>query len=136
MQRVRAIFVDKSLRTSIQFIRYFAVAAIGLVFDFGGLILLTESLHVFYLVSATISFMVALVVNYALSTLWVFPASKYGRWREFLFFGLIGLVGLAINDILLWGFSSGLGVNYIVSKVIATSVVFSWNFFARKFLLY
>ena len=90
----------------------------------------------FYLVSATISFVVALVINYALSTLWVFPQSKYGRWREVLFFGLIGIVGLMLNDLLLWGFSSGLGIHYIVSKMIATCMVFAWNFFARKYLLY
>ncbi len=136
MQRFRAIFIDKSPSTVIQFFRYVVVAAVGLVFDFGGLVFLTERAHIYYLLSATISFTVALVVNYILSSVWVFPPSKFRRWHEFLFFGLIGLVGLGLNDLLLWALSSGLGLYYVASKGIATCVVFGWNFFARKFLLY
>jgi putative flippase GtrA len=136
VNRARVVFIEKSPSGWVQLFRYVVVAAIGLIFDFGGLILLTESLHVFYLVSATISFVVALVINYVLSTLWVFPQSKYSRWHEFLFFGLIGIVGLGLNDLLIWVLSSGFGIYYIVSKMIATCTVFAWNFLARKFLLY
>ncbi len=136
MQRARKLLVEKSSSIWMQLVRYIFVAGAGLVIDFGGLVFLTESLHIYYVLSATISFVAALIVNYALSVLWVFPASKYRRLHEFLFFGLIGLVGLGINDLLIWVLSSGFGVYYVWSKVISTSVVFAWNFLARKFLLF
>jgi putative flippase GtrA len=132
MERVKQLLWHKSDRALVQFVRYGLVAAIGLVVDFGGLVLLKEVFGVHYVLAATISFVVALVVNYALSIWWVFPKSQYSRRREFMMFGVIGLVGLGINDLMLWALTSGLGVHYMWSKVITTVGVFFWNFFARK----
>jgi len=132
MERVKRVIWHKSERTWVQFLRYAVVAAVGLVVDFGGLVLLKEVGHVFYLLAATISFVVALLVNYYLSIWWVFPASRFSRKQEFMMFGAIGLVGLGLNDLMLWLLTSGLGIFYVWSKAISTVIVFFWNFFARK----
>lgn len=132
MDKLKRHLWHKSSNSWIQFFRYAVVAGIGLVFDFGGLYGLTQYAHLNYLVSATISFLVALIVNYLLSMWWVFPLSSYGRWHEFGVFGAIGLVGLGLNDLFIWIFTAYFGLFYLVSKAIATIVVFLWNFLARK----
>jgi putative flippase GtrA len=132
MERLKHIFWHKSERSWVQLLRYVVVAGVGLIVDFGGLVVLKELAHWNYLAAATASFVVALVVNYFLSIWWVFPKSRFSRQREFLLFGLIGLVGLGLNDLLIWLLTSGLGVFYVASKAVATIVVFSWNFGARK----
>jgi len=132
MDRIKRVIWTKSDNSWVQLLRYGGVAGVGLVFDFGGLIFLKQEAHLNYLVAATISFLVALVVNYFLSMWWVFPLSTHGRWREFTMFGAIGLVGLGINDLFIWLFTSRFGLYYLESKAIATIIVFFWNFLARK----
>ena len=118
-----------------QFVRYFGVALVGYVFDFGSLVILKEWLGIYYLVAATVGFLVGLVVTYILSSLYVFGQSKLkSKKADFMAFALIGLIGLGMLNLIMWGLTSGLNVNYIISKVLATVVVYIWNFFARRAL--
>src|ERR1035437_2213565 len=55
-----------------QFIRYSLVAITAFVVDFGLLFLFTTYLHIFYIFSATFSFLISSIVNYLLSVKWVF----------------------------------------------------------------
>lgn len=119
----------------VQLFRYGIVAGFGLVVDVGGLVVLKEVVGWNYLAAATVSFVVALVVNYILSTWWIFKQTRFAsRWHDFGLYGLIGLVGLGLNDLLLWLFTGGLGWHYLLSKGVATVLVFGWNFMGRKFM--
>ena len=116
-----------------QFVRYFGVALVGLVVDFGTLVLLTSVFHVYYLVGATAGFVLGLVVTYVLSERFVFTAPRVKNgYVRFLIFGLIGLVGLLLLDGIMWVLTDRLGLFYVWSKVGATVVVYIWNFFARR----
>lgn len=114
--------------------RYFGVAAIGLAFDFSTIIFTKEILHFYYLLAACAGFIVGLIVTYTLSNLLVFGAPKGNKKTLFTLFAIIGLVGLAILNFLMWILTGKLGINYILSKALATIVVFIWNFFARRSL--
>ncbi len=116
-----------------QFARYFGVALIGLVFDFGTLILLKELFNLYYLIATACGFIVGLVVVFILSEKYVFSNPKItSKHWNFIVFGLIGIVGLGLLSFLVWLFTGVLGINYIASKVIATVFVYMWNFFARR----
>lgn len=132
MERLKRIFWYKSDKAWVQFVRYALVAAVGLTVDFGGLVFLKEIMHLHYVLAATLSFLVALLLNYGLSILWVFPKSRFSRKQEFAMFAGIGLIGLGLNDLLIWLLTSGLGVYYVLSKAMTTVLVFAWNFLARK----
>lgn len=126
---------DSTGNISAQFGRYLAAALVGYCFDFGTLILLHGVLHVNYLLATTCGFVFGLVVIYILSNLYVFGESKVkSRTAEFGLFAIIGIIGLGILDLLMWVFTGKLGVNYILSKVIATVFVYAWNFLARRSL--
>lgn len=120
-----------------QLVLYGIVGGIAFIADYGTLWFLTEYCHLHYLLSAAIAFILGLVINYVLSTKWVFSDRKYkSKWIEFLFFTFIGIVGLGLNEILIFIVSHNLDKHYMIGKIISTIVVFFWNFFARKYLLF
>lgn len=113
---------------------YFVVAGVGLVVDFATAIFCTEVLGWYYLIGICMGFLLGLVVTYILSNKFVFGEPGASHKKTFILFGIIGLIGLGILNLLVWALTSGLGINYIISKALATIVIFMWNFFARKSL--
>lgn len=115
--------------------RYFIGAGVGYLFDFGTLILLTEVFSINYLLSAVIGFSVGLIVVFIISKRYVFGASKLqSKSLEFGLFAIIGIGGLGILTLLMWLLTDLADVNYIISKIIATVIVYIWNFFVRRSL--
>jgi putative flippase GtrA len=131
------IFKGKTDNTLHQLIRYSIVGGLAFIVDFGTLFILTEYFHLHYLISALIAFILGIITNYILSVTWVFRSrSVKNRINEILIFTLIGIVGLGLNELLLWVFTDLVSIYYLISKIMTTVIVFSWNFFARKFLLF
>lgn len=131
------MFKDKTSNTFIQLFRYGFVGGIAFLVDFVFLYCLTEFVGLPYLVSAAISFILGLVTNYLLSTVWVFNQRVVtNRSKEFIVFSVIGIIGLGFNELIMWFGSSVLPLYYLLSKIISTVFVFFWNFFARKYILF
>jgi putative flippase GtrA len=136
-EKIQSAFSGKTNNTFLQLFRYTFVGGLAFLVDFSTLFALTEYLHVHYLVSAAISFVLGLIINYFLSIKWVFNNRKIeNRLLEFLFFTLIGLIGLGLNELFLWILTDLLLVYYLLSKIITTFIVYFWNFFARKIILF
>lgn len=134
---ISKIIIKKTNNGFIQFVRYGLVSVIALAVDFGGMVLLVELLSIHYLVAATVSFISGLAVNYLLSRAWVFTERKYeSRVKEFIIFTSIGIVGLLLNNSIMWLAVERIGIYYIFSKIIATILVFFWNFGLRKMLVF
>jgi len=130
MEKIKTLVKGNS--THAQMFRYAFVAGFGLVVDFGTVVFTKQVLGFHYLIAACAGFLLGLIVTYYLSNLMVFGAPKGDKRKLFIIFALIGLVGLGILNLLMWALTGGLGLNYIISKALATIVVFAWNFFARK----
>ena len=135
--KIHSVIKGKTDNTFIQLIRYTFVGGLAFVIDFGTLFILTEYLNIHYLISAGIAFISGLIINYLISTKWVFSKRSYkNRNLEFLLFAFIGMAGLGLNELFMWIFTDLLLIYYLVSKIITTVIVYFWNFFARKFLLF
>jgi len=120
-----------------QLFRYAVVGGISFVVDYGSLWLLTEKAGLPYLWSAAIAFILGLICNYLLSTAWVFGESRIkNAWGEFLAFAIIGVIGLGLNELIMYACTDGLGFHYMLSKIVSTGIVFFWNFLARRFLVF
>lgn len=121
----------------VRFVRYIAAGGISFVIDYALLLGLTEILGLHYLMSATVGFIVGALVCYGLSTVWVFDARRYDRRvTEAALFFFIGLTGLGLNDLLLWGLADGLGWPYQYSKLIVAGLVLAFNYSTRLLLLF
>lgn len=135
LEKIGKVFGERAQTVANQFIKYFGVALVGLVVDFGTLIILHDVLHVHYLLAAAGGFVAGLAVNYSLSSRYVFKNSKLkSRTLEFMMFGVVGLIGLGLLSASMWLLVSVLGIQYLIAKCLATVVVYIWNFVGRKAL--
>ena len=130
-------FIEKTDNTLIQLFRYTFVGGIAFIVDFACLYILKEFAGIYYLFSATISFILGLIINYVLSILWVFKSRAVNKKNiEIIIFAIIGFIGLGLNVVIMWFFTDQLNILYLHSKLISTAIVYFWNFLARKYILY
>ena len=119
-----------------QLMKFGVVGVICFGIDYGLMIFLTELCGISYLVSSGISFSVSVMVNYTLSLKFVFETDKdKNKIVEFLIFIILSVVGLGINQVLMWVCVDKLHVYYMISKIGVTGVVMVYNFITRKLIL-
>lgn len=134
--KINYIIKNETNNTLIQLFRYVFVGGFAFIIDFGALIIMTQIFKSHYLVSACVSFILGLIVNYFLSIKWVFLNRIIeNQLYEFLLFTLVGLVGLGLNELFMWILTDVLMIFYVFSKLICTTIVCFWNFYARKIIL-
>lgn len=120
-----------------QFIRYLFVGGAAFAVDYSAMIFCASVLRVYYLAAASIGFCLGLATNYFISIRWVFGSrSLTSKRAEFAVFAAIGLIGLALNDGVIFAGREYLGIDYRISKLFATGVTLVFNFAARKLLLF
>lgn len=118
--------------------RYFVVGGIAACVDIGLFVLLARGLeYPYYLYVSAGTFVAATLVNYLLSIRFVFVSgARFRRRHEVLLVFVVSAIGLAVNQaILAWGIESG-GLDKLPAKLVATGVVFFWNYFARRVFVF
>ena len=137
MRLSQRIFITETTDWKIQLFRYAFVGGFAFIVDFILLYILTEFAHLHSIISATIAFVAGLVVNYFISTQWIFRQSKLSNivW-EFIIYTIIGIIGLILNDLLLFIFTDYLHIHYMISKIITAVLVMGWNFVGRRTILF
>lgn len=119
-----------------QIIRFAVVGGSAFVIDYGIMIFLTEVFGVNYLISSGISFTVSVIFNYVLSVKWVFNVTdERSKTQDFAVFIILSVIGLGINQVIMWLAVDILGIFYMLSKIGATGVVMVYNFVTRKIFL-
>ena len=112
------------------------VGGTAFLIDYGLMIALTELCGINYLISSGISFVVSVIYNYILSVRWVFEVDENGdKRKEFVIFIVLSLIGLGLNQLLMWVFVSMIHIFYMVAKIIVTAIVMLYNFITRKLFL-
>lgn len=121
-----------------EFLRYFAASALALAVDFSLYVGGVQWLGLHYLLSAAIGFLSGLTVVYVVSIRWVFAHRSVGRsWqKEFVLFAAVGILGMALNELVLYVGVDLLGADYRLSKIASAGIVFMFNFALRKSLLF
>lgn len=110
---------------------YGCASVVALSVDVGLLYLLVEYADMNHVAAATISFLGGLIMNYGLARLFVFKHSKLPFRQEFLLYGVIGIAGLGLNDLIIY-LLVWLQVWYMYAKAVSVAVVFFFNFFGRR----
>lgn len=120
----------------IQIAKFGIVGVIAFVIDYGLFLLFTYVLSINYLVASGLSFTIATFFNFAASMRFVF-AGKEGQTRtqQFVIFFVLSLLGLGLNQLILWMCVDLLSWFAWLGKLIATVIVMVFNFVTRKILL-
>lgn len=119
-----------------QVLKFGVVGGTAFLIDYSIMIALTEFFGINYLISSGISFVVSVIYNYILSVHWVFDVDKNGnKKKEFIVFILLSVIGLGLNQLLMWVFVSRVHVFYMLAKIFVTAIVMIYNFVTRKIFL-
>lgn len=122
-----------------QLVKFGVVGALAFVIDYGVLMLLSQVLGVNAVLAAAISFCVSVVFNYLASMRFVFThRDDLSTTHELLIFVVLSVIGLGINELIMWVGTSSFGDSGLVVtvvKIAATAIVMTWNFVSRKLWL-
>lgn len=119
-----------------QILKFGVVGFLAFLIDYGILMLLSQVFGIDPVIAAAISFIISLVFNYLASMRYVFShRDDMSSSHEFVLFLGLSVVGLAINEAIIWIGTTILGTSGLmvtITKVVATAVVMVWNFVSRK----
>lgn len=122
------------LPLSTQLVRFGIIGASTVAFDFGLLYVLVHSARLNC--SAFIAFVTASTLNYALSVHYVFVGGRFDKGPEFMIFMVTTVVGLGLNQLMMWLLVAIAGVNYLSAKCASLAIVTCWNFLAKKKIVF
>lgn len=117
----------------IKLIRYAIVGFTGVAVDFGITYIFKEYAKVSKYIANSLGFCTAVVTNYLLNRYWTFGAGSEDVFVQFGTFLAVSLIGLLMNNSIIYLLSEKWKVNFYISKVIAISVVVFWNFFVNYY---
>ncbi|WP_157970518.1 GtrA family protein [Nakamurella deserti] len=116
-----------------ELLRYGGVAGVAFVADTGLLLWLSGRLG--HLPAAAVGFLAGLAITTVLSGRFAFRGPRIGSpVLRHLLSAAIGVVGLLLLWAMLWLLVDVRGVPLLPAKLVATGVVFAWNFLARRAL--
>lgn len=119
-----------------QIIKFGLVGGIAFAIDYGLLYICTDWFGIYYFVSSIISFSVSVIFNYVASIIWVFEVDQEkSKTKNFIIFIGLSIVGLGINQVIMWYGVEVLYLHYMLIKLLATGIVMIFNFITRKMFL-
>ncbi len=110
---------------------FFGVGLVATVADYGTLVLLREVFGTDPVYGALAGYCAGGIVSYLLNRSHTFETARsHGEagWR----FAVVMAIGFLLTGLLMWLFVNKLALPYILARVIATGIVFCWNFVAHK----
>lgn len=116
-----------------QILRFGIVGVLAFLIDYGLMIFCTEILGIYYLWSSLISFTVSVIFNYVMSVKWVFTVDNGKTQSQNLFFFVtFSILGLGINQLIMWIGVEKVLISYMLVKLFATAIVMVFNYITRK----
>ena len=126
----------KQNKLFIQIMKFLVVGGTATLIDFVVLFILKEFASFNEIIANTISFTISVIYNYIASVKWVFDVNKEkDAKQQFIIFIVFSIIGLLINNIILWICVDKFAIYYLIGKVIATIIVMVFNFVTRKIFL-
>jgi putative flippase GtrA len=97
-------------------------SVVAFAFDFAMLVALVELADMAWYPAATIAFLLANGIHYALAQTWIFPDSDRALVSGFTYFLINALIGLVITLAIMGVLVELAGVNYMIARVVASVV--------------
>lgn len=120
----------------VQFIKFSIVGVLAFCIDYGLFLLLTYAFGMYYIAASTLSFIASTIFNFLASMRYVFEGREnQTRTQQFVIFFALSLVGLGLNQLILWICVDQIGWYAWFGKLVATAVVMVFNFISRKYCL-
>jgi putative flippase GtrA len=112
----------------LKLVKFCVVGLSGMVVDFGTTWILKEKAHINKYLANSAGFILATTSNYFLNRIWTFHSHNQQIAFEYMSFLGISVVGLALNNLIIYLLTDKLRMNFYLAKVFAIGVVTIWNF--------
>ena len=144
---MKDVLEQKRSRTA-EVIRFALTGGVCFLVELGVLILLKGRFGIDTLIATPIAFLISVIVNYILCVRWVFTGAKEQKNAAKAGFLVTSVMGLLLNEGLMWLFRAMFGEDsvvltvfgfvvtmYMVNKCLATVIVMVWNYFTKRYIL-
>lgn len=120
----------------LKFVKFGVVGVSGVFVDFGITWLLRDKFKINQYFANSTGFMCAVLSNYVLNRLWTFHSTDPSIAIQFGKFFLVALIGLGLNNGIIYLLNERRAVKFYTAKLIATGIVMLWNFGANYFFTF
>ena len=120
----------------IKFLKFCIVGTSGMGIDFGTTWYLKEKVKINKYIANSTGFILAATSNYLLNRFWTFQSENSSVGKEYISFMMISIIGLGINNFVLFLLTEKLKLNFYLSKLFAIGVVTIWNFFMNYLITF
>ena len=117
----------------LKLIRFCIVGFSGLGLDFLTTWTLKEKIRINKYYANSFGFIFAASSNYYLNRIWTFNSTNANIHTEYTNFIIVALIGLALNNLLIFIFHSKFKKEFYFSKIVAILLTTIWNFLANNF---
>ena len=119
----------------LQYAKFAVVGIASLMVDYVFMVFLTENtaFGLDYFQACAFSYTLSVFVNYILSMRYVFHGrDDMSKVKEASIFFMLSLVGLFLNQMVMWIAVEFFQIYYIMAKLLSTLLVTNYNFISRK----
>ena len=121
---------------SASILKFGVAGMIGMSIDFFSTWLLKEKLTANKYLANSMGFTFAVLNNFLINRYWTFHNNTQSFTPLLSKFFVVSLIGLGINNALLYLLVNKAKNNFYLLKLFVTGVVFFWNFFANSFFTF
>lgn len=116
-------------------LRYILSGLIASGVMFLSLVFLREILHIWYLYSSSLAFVMAFVTSFLLQKFWTFKNNTTVQVpRQLTLFLVVSLIGLGVNGLGMFILVDKIGIWYLVSQIIMTTLIAASSFFSYRMI--
>lgn len=115
---------------------YVIVGGIATITEWVLFYFLNIGMELHYIFATTIAYIISTFVNWLSGRLLVFKESNNSLKNEVLGIYIAGIFGLLLNIFIMWFLVNIFNINEMISKIVATGIVFMWSFLVRKLFIY
>ena len=115
---------------------YVIFAGVATIVDIGLLYFLTAFIGFHYLISGAVSYTCGMITNYFLHKIFNFKNKSKKIAQQFGLFAFVALIGLALNQLILWLLVEFVDLFYMYAKLISIVIVMLWSFYGHKKLTF
>jgi len=127
------IISESHFQFLLKFLKFSAVGFSGLLVDFSATWITKEKFGFNKYLANSLGFSIAATTNYILNRIWTFHSNDPQLVLQYTKFYIISLIGLALNNLVIYLLHGKMNLNFYASKLIAIFIVTAWNFLANYF---
>jgi dolichol-phosphate mannosyltransferase len=120
----------------IKMIQFGIVGGLMIILNVEILYILTNFLGIYYIISAILSYLLLTALSFSLNEKWTFNSVTHhaheNPWHRLATYYLVSISGMNLNIIILFLLTEFGNVYYLYSSIIASLLVFFWNFSLNK----